>query len=164
MKLSFYVTSAVLAASVAVGCAHASAPPEEHTTTTAAKACCGKNMQGAQRMQGMHGQHGMMCPMAIPGTTVSAVETSDGAALEYKTTGDVADLRARVHRMADMHDHGGCPMMPQMATPPSTASVEDIEGGARIVFRPKDTMQIRALREHVRNEAAEMRSGCPMMH
>ncbi len=31
-------------------------------------------------------------------------DTSDGIAIGFTTSGDVADLRARVHHLADMHD------------------------------------------------------------
>ena len=51
-----------------------------------------------------------------------------------------------------------------MMTPAATASVEDIEGGARLVLRPKDPAQLAALREHVHKKAEQMAGGeCPMM-
>ncbi len=43
------------------------------------------------------------CP-AGPGVQVAAVEIPGAVALEFTTTGDVASLRARVQRMAAMHD------------------------------------------------------------
>ena len=51
------------------------------------------------------------CPMAAPGATVTASDVDGGATLTFTTaTGDVSDLRRRVHQMADMH-RTGCPMM-----------------------------------------------------
>lgn len=44
------------------------------------------------------------CPMAVPGAQVTASDTPDGEALTFTTTsGDVAELRRRVHGMAEMH-------------------------------------------------------------
>lgn len=52
-----------------------------------------------------------MCPMAVEGTTARAENTETGAAMVFTTTGDVAELRARVARMAAMHasHHGAGP-------------------------------------------------------
>jgi hypothetical protein len=46
-----------------------------------------------------------MCPMEVPGTTASVADTEDGVAITFTTTGDVAELRQRVHGMAEMHEH-----------------------------------------------------------
>ena len=77
----------------------------------------GPGMMGGQGMMGpgmMDGGQGMMgggmmdmmgmgeqCPMFVAGTTVQAKDTSDGMAMTFTTTGDVAELRRRVHVMAD---------------------------------------------------------------
>lgn len=46
-----------------------------------------------------------MCSMMPPaGTQVAASDTSDGIAVGFTTSGDVTDLRARVHHLADMHN------------------------------------------------------------
>ncbi|MEO8261537.1 MAG: hypothetical protein ABI566_03120 [Pseudolysinimonas sp.] len=136
-----------------------------------------------------------MCPMQVPGTTVAATEVDGGIGLSFTTTtGDVAELRQRVRRMADMHNqpgghmmmgshgapapgagaehqhgaqagagHGGM-MMGGGMMPAATASVEDIESGARLILQPKDPAQLGALREHVRMKAQRMVGGeCPMM-
>ena len=48
------------------------------------------------------------CPVAVPGTSATVEDVSDGAALVFVTTGDVAELRRRVNTMASMHnDHHG---------------------------------------------------------
>lgn len=50
-----------------------------------------------------------MCPMAVPGTRVAAVDTADGVALAFTTSGDAEELRRRVRAMAEMHNqhHAG---------------------------------------------------------
>lgn len=45
-----------------------------------------------------------MCPMHVPGTQVSVEDTSDGVAKVFTTTGDVTELRRRVHQMAERHE------------------------------------------------------------
>ena len=113
--------------------------------------------------QGMGG----MCPMEVAGTKVAVDDTQDGVAITFTTTGDVAQLRERVHHMAGMHEHmmhGGSGDMDQMKMAPSSARAEDVDGGARIVLTPADPAQLADLRTHVREHAAQMASGhCPMM-
>ncbi len=59
---------------------------------------------------------------------------------------------------------GGMNMDGGMMMPAATASVTDIEGGARLVLQPKDLARLEALREHVRMKAQRMAAGeCPMM-
>ena len=147
-----------------------------------------------------------MCPVTMPGTTVSVSNTETGVALNFVTaTGSVADLRQRVLHMAEMHNaHGGggsrgvdghagermddhagemmdghnggmmggeCRGMMQggghgngrMMMVPATATVEDIDGGARIVFLPRDPSTLENLREQVRQCAESVTDGdCPM--
>ncbi len=51
-----------------------------------------------------------------------------------------------------------------MMMPAATASVEDLESGARLILQPKDPAQLGALREHVLMKAQRMAGGeCPMM-
>ena len=118
-----------------------------------------------------------MCPMAVPGTQVSASDLSTGEAVTFSTTSpeQVADLRSRVRAMADMHNrhhasgdmsgmqggmHGHGGMMP----PPSTASVEDTDAGARLMVTPKDPAQLAQLQSAVRAHAEMMQQGgCGMM-
>ena len=141
-----------------------------------------------------------MCPMQVRGTTVAATEVDGGIGLSFTTTtGDVAELRQRVRRIAEMHNQpgghrmmgshgtaapgagpehrhgapgaghegggrGGMMMGGGMMMPAATALAEDIDGGARLVLRPKDPAQLGALREHVRMKAQRMAAGeCPMM-
>lgn len=103
------------------------------------------------------------CPLQIPGTTVTSADVEGGVALAFTTlTGDAAELRRRVQRMTETHHQhhtGGVMGM----GPPSTASSEDIEGGARLILKPQDPAQLEALRQHARSHAARMAEGeCPM--
>jgi hypothetical protein len=79
--------------------------------------------KGATMMDGI-------CPMSVQGTTVTASDIDGGIALTFVTpTGDVSELRRRVHRMAEMEQvrvcvehlkRGECPM-----TMPSTESSDE---------------------------------------
>lgn len=177
-------------AALLAGCASTSSARSEPTTSAAA---------APAHEHGM-GMMGDMCPMQISGTTVTSADVEGGVALAFTTsTGDVAELRQRVRRMAEMHkhrhatggmmmeghgaggaasehDHGaaakpghegggrGGMMMGGMMMPGATASVEDSEGGARLILRPKDPGRLEALREHARMRADRMAHGeCPMM-
>jgi len=132
-----------------------------------------------------------MCPMAVAGTRLTVDDTEAGVAMVFTTTGDVADLRARVRRMAEMHArmsgmmgggmhggmkdggmHGGMKDGGMhggkgggmMGMVPSEANAVDIDGGARLELRPRDPNQLAELRAHARTHAQQMASGqCPMM-
>jgi hypothetical protein len=136
-----------------------------------------------------HEAEGMarICPMNVPGTKVSASDTPSGAAVAFTTTPDqVPALRERVRAMAEMHEkhraagvagasapagtpggarggpsghgHGGMPM-----PPPAKATVEDVEGGARIVATPLDPVDLEKLRSATRMHAAHLQQhGCEM--
>jgi hypothetical protein len=125
---------------------------------------------------------GQMCSMMqMAGANVVTSDTSDGAAVAFTTTGDVAELRAHVREMAEMHNgmagmhhgedmHGGMGSgdmhggMMRMQMVPSRASVEDIPGGARLVLIPTDPSQLTTLRAQAREHVAMMEKGkCPMM-
>jgi hypothetical protein len=143
------------------GCAAGSGARSGSTTSTATPPAREQGM-ASQRM----GMMGDMCPMHVQGTTVTMAEVEGGVALEFKTAAsNVTDLRERVRRMADMHNQC-CGVMTSegMMMPAASASVEEIEGGARLVLRPKDAARLATLREHVRMHAGRMASGdCPMM-
>ena len=160
------------AGTAAAGCASTSGTPG--TATTSATAPSHPHEHGGGDKDGMMAG---MCPMRVPGTTVAATDVEGGIGLAFTTNGgDVADLRQRVRRMADMHNdkrgggmmmgdgHGGMMKDGGMMMPAATASVEDIEAGARLVLRPNDPSQLTALQEHVRMKAQRMVGGeCPMM-
>lgn len=99
----------------------------------------------------------MLMKMDAATTQVTATETDDGVAIVFTSSGDLDDLRARVRRIADMHDRMS------MKRIPSHATVEDLDDGVRIVLVPIDPVQLEPLREQARVHAAMMARGeCPM--
>jgi hypothetical protein len=56
---------------------------------------------GAMHHGGMAMEDG--CPLEVAGTAVRATDVDGGAALDFTTTGDVAEVRKRVAHMAQMH-------------------------------------------------------------
>jgi len=107
-----------------------------------------------------------MCPMTVPGTQVYAADTANGEALTFTTApAQVAELRIRVHAMANMHNqhHGDLGGQGTGATkpPPSSAWVEDVENGARIAMTPTDPADLLKLQSAVRMHAAHLQQhGC----
>lgn len=177
----------VLALTALAGCASSQTAQRQPVSTAAAP-----QMEGAD--QGHDDQAGMMemCPMRVPGTTVSVSDTEAGVAVVFRTSGDVTDLRRRVRHMAEMHNRphaegemaccrgmmdggqetGGTPErggrgmmgMSRDGMVPATAAAENVDGGARIVLTPEDPSQLGALRTHVHDHAERMAQGeCPMM-
>ncbi|HSP76887.1 MAG TPA: hypothetical protein VLQ93_00045 [Myxococcaceae bacterium] len=171
--------------SLTVGCASGtkSARAEEPSEAPAAEAT-------ATRPQGMEQQmDAQVCPMRVPETQVSVSDTPSGVALTFTTQDEasVEELRQRLRRMAEMHNlhhgpaaegvggggmggrgmrggQGGAGMRGGMRMIPSTATVEETEGGARLVLTPADPAQLEELRAQVRQHAERMRQGgCPMM-
>lgn len=123
------------------------APPEAQAGTEAPQ---------GPGMAGVHGQPAagrMLCPMALPGTRVSASDTEDGAALTFTTSGDVDELRQRVReagahhaRMADAHagmaGHAG------MDQPPATGAGTGAGGEVRTRDPAQDEIPAKADPEH----------------
>lgn len=146
-------------AAVLAGCGSASAARSEPTNSSASTSAREHDMA----------MTGDTCPMHVSGTTVVAADVEGGAALAFTThTGDVAELRESVRRMAEMHNRhhaaGGMRMVGGATMPAATASAENVDGGARLVLRPSDPTQLRALREHARMQTGRMAGGeCPMM-
>ena len=132
------------------------------------------------------GSHGMSpemtarCPMAVPGTQVTAADTPDGVAVTFTTSSPeaVPDLRARIHAMADRYERrhasgqamqdgppsgdreagsagSGSPGGQQMPAP-SRAVVEDVDGGSRVTITPNDPSELETLRAHVMQRVAHM--------
>jgi hypothetical protein len=122
--------------------------------------------------------------MRLPGASVAEADTPGGAAIVFTTTGDVDALRARVRRMAEMHEriahggmgrasgggpetgqgmHCGCPAMGNSA---EQVRAEDIASGARLVFVPAAPADLDSLRDRLRAHVQRMQSqhGCAMMH
>lgn len=125
---------------------------------------------------------GSGCPMMMnAGTRITTTDTSDGVAIAFAATRDVAGLRARVRQMAAMHNRmaemdagmqkgggmqkaGGMHESGGMHMVPSRASVEDLPDGARLVLVPVDPSQLANLRQEARMHGQMMQRGeCPMM-
>jgi hypothetical protein len=158
----------------------------------------GPGMMGDASMMGGHGTMGggmdMMgmgdqCPMLLPGTSVQAQDTKDGMAMTFTTTGDAAELRRRVHVMADhmnahssggsgaMGMHGGMmgadagmgmmgsSMMGGGMMPAMHAQVEDVDHGARLKMTPADPKKLSEMRDHMKQHAQMVNQthGCSMM-
>ncbi len=170
--------AAVLAVAVLVaGCAAAS--------TSASGPPPGTASAQPQAMAAMGG----MCPMQVPGTTVTSTDVEGGVAISFVTgPGAIPEVRQRVRHMAEMHNHhaaGGMTMGGHASGPPgnehehaasgspapggehagmmmmptATATAEDVETGARIVLRPSDPTQLAALRQHAQLHVARMARG-----
>jgi hypothetical protein len=122
------------------------------------------------------------CPMNVPGTKVSAVDSANGETLVFTTTDDVAALRTRVHRMAEMHNQhhaaggthdgmmgagmmgGGKGMEGKVKMPPSNAAVTDVDSGASIALTPVAPADLPQLQAAVRAHATHMQQdGCGKM-
>lgn len=124
------------------------------------------------------------CPMVVDGADVAVDDTEKGVALTFTSeASDVGDLRARVQHMAEMYEthrgqrgmmwhhmggqgrgRGGPGMdMDHMAgrgpMPAATATVTEIDKGARLELRPTDASQLEPLREHARWHQQRMESG-----
>jgi len=115
-----------------------------------------------------------MCPMDVPGARVSATDTADGETLTFTADDRAAEVRSRVHAMAEMHnrhnvagEHGammgggkaGGPMMP-----PSHATVADVDDGASITVTPDAPADLQKVQTMIRMHAERMqKNGCAMM-
>ncbi len=168
---------------LAAACAHS--PPAQAGPTPAA------HPASAAPPRERAGDMMAMCPMGVPGTQVSAIDTADGEALDFTTTPDqVAELRSRVHAMAEMHNRhhasgdvgvrghgmhghegmrggmmegGGPEKRGMMMPPPSRAVAEDLANGARLVVTPNEAADLQKLQSAVRMHAQHMtQSGCGM--
>ena len=72
------------------------------------------------------------CPVAVPGTSVTVEDTSNGAALVFVTTGDIADVRRRAAALAQMHNdhHGAMGPLPDGSDAGSGHAGHDMSGHA----------------------------------
>ena len=153
----------------------------------------GGGMMGPGMIRGA-GTMAAICPLGVPGTAVATSDTPGGVALAFTTPkGDVNELREHVRRMADMHNApgattmasargpnqpstpnasdkvadsacGGMGMSGGAMMPPASASVFDVDGGARLILTPKDPSQLVELRQHASICARRMQQGdCGIM-
>ncbi|MEN9580747.1 MAG: hypothetical protein RJA21_313 [Gemmatimonadota bacterium] len=107
-----------------------------------------KRVRGMAEMHNQPGGHMMASHSA----------SAPGADAEHQHCAQAVPSREGGGR-GDMMTGGG------MKMPATTASSEDIGGGARFILHPKDPSQLGALRQHVRMKEQRMAAGgeCPMM-
>jgi len=111
----------------AAGCASTKSPRSEPATSVAATT----NQQRAHADGGEGGMMADMCPMQVPGTTVTATDIEGGVGLAFTTkSGSVEEVRQRVQQMAETHNnkHSGGMMAEHGA--PASASDDDHQHGA----------------------------------
>ena len=169
MDFSNLIRPAFVAFGVALaGCAANAPPPAQSASTTGAVEPA--PLQAPEPGSGMkEAQAPQACPMSIPGTTVSTADVPSGVAVRFTTTsgGQVAALRARVRAMASARGSSGCdcPSMHDSNVPaPAVASVEDLAGGAALVYRADDPTRVAALRQQINLQFGTMRQGgCNMV-
>lgn len=159
---------------LAAACAHSGGSGD--TTAAARPAPATAASRQAPTASGMP-----MCPTDVEGTQVTAADTPSGETVTFTTAPErAAELRTRVHAMADMHNRhhatgatdahagmqgaeGGGMHHGAMMPPPSRATVEDTDTGARIVVTPNDPADLAKLQATVREHAQHMQEGCGHM-
>lgn len=106
------------------------------------------------------------CPLVEPGTSISEEDTPNGAALVFVTTpASLQAVRKRGTTLAEMHNKetGPAEAMGMMIRTKSTAVVEDIPTGTRVVFTPTSNDDLAGLQEELRMHAGMMKPGsCAM--
>ncbi|HEX6242364.1 MAG TPA: hypothetical protein VFZ61_15740 [Polyangiales bacterium] len=97
--------------------------------------------------------------------SVEYEDASGGAAVVYRTRGDVAALRQRTHEVAQFHNSSEAKLgaLHDLSAIPHRARVEEVEDGARLVLTPKGARPqlLDALRLQVQQETFTLRRrGC----
>jgi hypothetical protein len=92
-------------------------------------------------------------------------DASGGAAVVYRTKGNVERLRERTEEVARFHNSaaGKAPDLHDLYRIPHNARVENLSGGAKLVLVPKslDPSLLEDLRRNVQQEVSNMRrKGC----
>lgn len=156
MTRTLLVATAALA--LLVGCAHS-------PTSTA-----GPSPAAGPQAAGPSDAMKASCPMAVPGTEVSATDAAGGETITFTTTGQVTELRSRVRDTAAIHNGyhaaGTSPqgMLGGETMSPSYATVIDVEKGSSILLTPSHPGDLQKLQAEVRMRAHRMRlNGCGMM-
>lgn len=117
---------------------------------------------------------GGACALGVPGATVAAADTIGGLSLTFTAKDRTPELRARVKDAAAMfgkgehlgqghegtHGHGGGHGLHAESLPKATATVEEVDGGARIDFMPADQADREALRAQLRERETAMNAPC----
>lgn len=163
------------------GCAQTSAQAdrgtEEPTATGQEPATTEPEPTARTQPRGMGGgtggmQGAQMCPASIEGADVTAVDVEGGVALEFTTrAGDTDDVREQVQAMAARHNQrmeqreerqAAGRGMGMRGMPMSSASVQELPNGARLIYRVEDEAQLSELRDAARQRVSAMEAGtCP---
>ena len=117
------------------------------------------------------------CPVQVPATAVTVVNTKSGVAMFFTTMpANVAEVRRRVGLRAKLDPPAPAAengQLPDVEPPPSVfgapaklvpmeAKAEDISDGASLVLTPLNPMDVEMLRAYAHNNAERMRLGrCP---
>ena len=118
---------------------------------------------------GRAARHADACPLTVDGVSADIETTGRGSTVTLFASPDqLLLLRARAHAIAD--SEGGilaaCPCGATGdagASPASDVSVEDVEGGARIVVAARDPSDSHGLGKLVRTQLALVHGGdCPL--
>jgi hypothetical protein len=167
-------TAACATARPSPGSAGAPAPAASAPGATAAGHAA---TEAPPRQPGTAADMAAICPVAVPGTVVATLDTPEGEALVFTTaSGQVEELRRRVHAVAGMHnshhpalsgtgtDPTGMPATDVQhpgAPPAATATAEDVPEGARLVLKASNPGDVDRLRSSVRAHAQRLqREGC----
>lgn len=123
----------------------------------------------------MPGRHRMgaqleaMCPMYAQGTEMTMEDVEGGFAMTFVNPQNVDDVRQRAKAMVEHHEQMQSTRPAEGARrrgsmmPAFTATVEDVEGGARVIMKPKDSATLESLRTHMRQQREKMADQpCPM--
>ncbi len=128
-------------------------------------ACGGATKGPAQEAPASAEPDDLTCPVAVPGTSITVEDTPTGAALVFVTTGDIQKLLARAQAfVAALPDHhaGGHRFADMIATQ-ATATVHDVDHGARIDLVATNPNDISALQSEARMHAQHLATGsCKM--
>lgn len=137
-------------------------------------ASCGADVAGssapvAAPLPGRATHHIDSCPLTVDGVRADIETTGRGSTVTLMASPDqLMLLRARAHAVTDAP--GGllvaCPCGAAAeagAPPPSDVSVDDVEGGTRIVVAARDPSDSQALGKLVRTQLALVHGGdCPI--
>ena len=113
-------------------------------------------------------RHADACPLTIDGVRADIETTGRGSTVTLSASPDqLLLLRARAHALADTQGGilGACPCGATAAgpAPASDVSIEDVEGGAKIVVAARDPSDSQALGKIVRTQLALVHGGdCPL--
>ena len=116
--------------------------------------------------------HPLRCPVAVPGTSVTAIPTGNGAVLIFLAPKRVFELRQRARALAAAQNRGAL-TPPENAPLTRVARIQPheplavayaIQGGAMIEFTPSKVDQVSDVRTRVLDYARRMSRGeCPQL-